>query len=237
MLTGKSCRRSILPIPHEASSFDLPMKLPKALLPFLAVAGGLGSSAYAASVYTDGVVASPGGPLPSGYTIIASVNPGGTGDLGELGFNIDNSLLLTSVTGTVGIGHSWFSVVQGQVIGSLLVSSGSPLGSVTGTGSSFGGQIQLQSGQSFLIGFWLDSGGLDTPLASKGDGLPGIDDRYGWARLSYTQAGGLVLLESATLASDSAFTSILAGTTTAIPESSTLMIAAVAGGFALRRRR
>jgi hypothetical protein len=181
----------------------------------------------ASTVFTDGVTVGPFSlfPPPS-YQISASVDPGGTGNLGELLVSIDgSSLVLTSEGGSLGIGSDWFVVSQGTEIGPGLVNTGTLLGGTIG-GNHFGSQLQLQASVPFLVGFWLDSGG--TP------GLPGKGDRFGWAAMVYRPATGLVLVDSATSISDG----IIAGTTTTVPEPSTTLLGiATCGLVSVRRRR
>ncbi|MDB6076310.1 MAG: hypothetical protein JWO82_57 [Akkermansiaceae bacterium] len=192
-------------------------------IPILAiVAGGLISCARAATVYTPSVTL---GSPPGSTSLKAWYAPEGptqgTGGWAEMELTVSGSFVLSPGIMNAGNGHSWYAVSEGTVVGADLVASQTPFASTILSGSTR--QLQLQSGQSFILGFW-----LDTEL----DNTPSAGDEYGWVKLSYTQAGGLVVLDSAT----SRGTPLIAGTTT-IPEASAFAIGALSLGLIARRRR
>lgn len=201
----------------------------------LTIAVALPGAASASTVFTDSVIidnhliAFP----PASYGIAASISSANDYAT-ELVVSIDGNSVLTSVTGTIALGANWYVVQDGDVVGPGMVASGNLLAGLIG-GNSFGQQLQLQPGQNFMIGFWIDAGDYIAPgtTGERGDGIPGLDDRFGWVTLNYTPAGGLTVVESATSITDP----IIAGTTTTIPESSSLAIAALSCGLLVRRRR
>ena len=65
------------------------------------------------------------------------------------------------------------------------------------------------------MGFWLDA---------NFDSTPDLGDRFGWARLSYTTASGLTLLDNAI---EDTGTGIIAGTTITAPEPSSSLLLAI----------
>ena len=93
--------------------------------------------------------------------------------------------------------------------------------------------FQMISDQSFLMGIVLIHTGTVFPPQSAAEFNSG--DRFGWARLKYTTADGLTLVDSAI--AENGF-GIIAGTTTIVPEPSTICLAISATiGLILFRRR
>ena len=126
--------------------------------------------------------------------------------------------------GTIGIGHVWYEVAAGTVIDPAYVADATPF--YNAYNPSVSGQIQLTPNPTFLLGFWLDA---------DLDQIPDAGDRFGWARLSYTAASGLTLLDNAI---ESTTAGIIAGTTTTAPEPGSILLLLCGGAlFALRRRR
>ena len=74
------------------------------------------------------------------------------------------------------------------------------------------------------MGFWLDA---------NGDSTANLGDRFGWARLSYTSANGLTLVDNAI---ESTGAGIIAGTTAAVPEPSPSLLLSALLGLGLSRR-
>ena len=132
--------------------------------------------------------------------------------------------VLSPSGGTVGIGHVWYEVAGGTVIDPAYTATATPF--YNADNPSISGLIQLTPNPTFLLGFWLDA---------NFDQIPDTGDRFGWARLSYTAASGLTLLDNAI---EDTTAGIIAGTTTTAPEPGGTALL-LAGGvlLALRRRR
>ena len=157
------------------------------------------------------------------YAIGATTQPGNTGDGAGLLLFVDSNLLMRPIDGTAGIGHAWYKTLDGRVIDPAFVAANSPFAQVTNI-VDFSGQIQLTLGGTFLLGFWLEA---------SGDNIPGPGDRFGWARLRYTAANGLTLVDNAI---ESTGAGIIAGTTTAVPEPSPSLLLSALLGLGLSRR-
>ena len=152
----------------------------------------------------------------------ATTQPAFGGDGAVLNLNVDSHRVLRPVSYTIGIGHIWYKAVNGVVIDPAFTASATPFANpYTGDVS---GQIQMLLGQSFLLGFWLDANFDNTPDAG---------DRFGWARLSYTTASGLTLLDNAI---EDTGVGIIAGTTTTAPEPGSAVLV-LAGCALLAARR
>jgi hypothetical protein len=142
------------------------------------------------------------------------------GDGAGLLLSLDNNLVLRPTAYTVGIGHVWYSVTQGTVIDPAFALT-APQFANAFTGY-LGGTIQVVPGQPFLLGFWLDANGNQTP---------GLGDRFGWARLVYN-ASTLTLVDNAI---ESTGAGIIAGTTIPVPEPvPTLLLLITAGAILVR---
>ena len=159
-----------------------------------------------ATVYTTGVALN----FASGQgSISAWTQPNLSGDGASILIAIDSNLVLRPTNYSVGIGHVWYSVTPGTAIDSAFAAS-APAFANAFTGD-LSGRIQLSLGQTFLLGFWLDA---------NGNSNPGSGDRFGWARFTYNSSG-LSLVDSAI---ESTGTGIIAGTTTVVPEPSTVWL-------------
>lgn len=182
------------------------------------------SQPAAGGVYQSSVSVGPSLTFPGAYTIATATEPAFAGDGAGLELSVDSHRVLRPVEATVGIGHVWFSTVNGVVIDPAFTASATPFANAFTYDLS--GQIQLTSGQSFLLAFWLDA---------TRDSIPDAGDRFGWARLSYTTASGLTLLDNAI---EDTGVGIIAGTTTTAPEpGSALLLLAGGALLTLRRRR
>ncbi|HEY2800621.1 MAG TPA: hypothetical protein VGI85_08510, partial [Chthoniobacterales bacterium] len=159
-----------------------------------------------ADVYTTGVALNFAG---TAGDVSAWTQPNLSGDGAIVSLAIDNNLELRPTNYSVGIGHVWYSVTPGTIIDPAFAVSAPPF--VNAFTGYLGGRIQLEVGQSFLLGFWLDANGNSTP---------GLGDRFGWASFTYS-ASGLSLLSSAI---ESTGTGIIAGTTIAVPEPSSVVL-------------
>jgi hypothetical protein len=92
-------------------------------------------------------------------------------------------------------------------------------------GFGAGNTLSLSPGQDAYIGYWSQRGG------KPASPTPEPDDIFGWARVTNT-AGTFVITSSA-----SADTGIITGTTQAIPEPGSALLASAASFALLRRRR
>jgi hypothetical protein len=157
-------------------------------------------------IYTTGVRYTA--PFLSAWT-----QPNTSGDGAELILAISPSNVLSATNYSVGIGHVWYSVQPGTILNTSWASTATPFANaITG---DLSGRISLTLGQPFLLGFWLDATSNPAPAAG---------DRFGWAELMLTTSG-LQLIRSATEPSGMG---LVAGTTTVVPEPTTLGLAAVA---------
>lgn len=180
-----------------------------------------------AAVYTTSfaIAGSPAAnPVPA--ELRATTEPLMSGNGAYLQVSIDGTLKLRPTNYTVGIPHSWYVVSQGTVIDPTWISTATPFASSpVGQPATMDGVLQLTNGKIFIMGFWLDNG----------NNTPGTGDRFGWAKIQYTTAAGLVLLDNAI--DDSGY-GIIAGTTTAVPEPSLHWLVAMgASGCLLKRKR
>ena len=172
----------------------------------------------AQGVYSTGVQVTDHAPPPSMAQITASEGPNLSGGYGYAIMTVDSNLMLKYLGGSLGaIGVGVKFVEQGQ----LIDSSFSNLPFVA---------YQMVLGQPFLVGIEIDQFHFDSsgqPYFSK--------DRFGWAQLVYTSSG--LTLQTSAIA-ENGF-GIIAGTTTVLPEPSTLslMLAASAGLIYFRYRR
>jgi hypothetical protein len=164
----------------------------------------------AQGVYFTGVQVTDHAPPPSMAQIAASEGPNLSGGYGYAIMTVDTNLMLKYVGGSLGgIGVGVKFVAQGQ--------------SIDGSFSSLPFvSYQMVFGQPFLVGIEIDQFHFDSsgqPYFSK--------DRFGWAQLVYTSSG--LNLQASAIAEDGF--GIIAGTTTLLPEPSTLslMLAASAG--------
>ena len=201
------------------------MNVSKLYLTFLGMFSFAVSSAFRAqgSVYQSSFGVGPVTNFPgANFSIGASTGPNGGGDGAGLLLFADTHLVLRPVTYTAGIGHVWYRTLDGTVIDPSFVAANSPFASsITG---NLSGQIHMTLGGSFLMGFWLDANTNNTPD-------PG--DRFGWARLRYTTANGLTLLDNAI---EDTGAGIIAGTTNPVPEPSASVLLALSLGLSLARR-
>lgn len=185
---------------------------------------GLCATVSKAAVYTTSfaIAGSPAAnPVPA--ELRATTQPLMGGDGAYLQVTIDGTLKLHPSSYTLGIPHTWYVVSQGTVIDPAWISSATPFAS--SATADLSGSLQLTNGKIFIMGFWLDNG----------NSTPGTGDRFGWAKIQYTTASGLVLLDNAI--DDSGY-GIIAGTTTAVPEPSLpVLTAAGAAGLLLKRKR
>lgn len=156
------------------------------------------------------------------YLIATTTEPDWEGPGAGLWLFADTHLVLRPVNVTLGIGHAWYRTLDGRVIDPAFVAASSPFASNIGIDLS--GEIQMVLGGSFLLGFWLDA---------NGDRAPNSGDRFGWARLRYTAANGLTLLNNAI---EDTGVGIIAGTTNPVPEPSSSLFLAVSLGLSLARR-
>lgn len=191
-----------------------------AIISLVAIAAIIFGMKARADVYTTGVALNFAN--DSG-TVSAWTQPNLSGDGAIVSLTINSNLQLQPTLYSVGIGHVWYSVQANTVIDPAFAMSAPPF--VNAFTGYLGGRIQLALGQTFLLAFWLDENINSTP---------GPGDRFGWARFSYT-ASGLSLVNSAI---ESTGTGIIAGTTTAVPEPSSLLLLSlgVAGVFVVVRR-
>jgi hypothetical protein len=136
--------------------------------------------------------------------------------------NIDSSLKLTLGPQTLAGYNYWKVVNEGAVL--------DPAHFQDIRGPFLPYQITLD--QPFIMGVVLFRGGAFPPESPADFDS---DDRFGWARLKYTAADGLTLIDSA-MAENGA--GIIAGTTTVLPEPSTICLAmsTTIGRILLRRR-
>ncbi|MEP7014571.1 MAG: hypothetical protein ABI925_03945 [Verrucomicrobiota bacterium] len=178
----------------------------KASIHLLAISFLLTCTPASAFVYTTGVSSA----FDNGQGIIqAWTQPNLSGNGAGILCSIDSNLNLRPNNFTVGIGHVWYSVSSGTVIDPQFAMTAQPFAnSFTGY---LGGQIQMTLGGTFLLGFWLDANG------NQG---AGSGDRFGWASFRY-DATGPTLLSSAI---ESTGAGIIAGTTAAVPEPSTICL-------------
>ena len=196
----------------------------KSIIYLLAVSLCLINARAKGDVYTTGVALNFGGGQGS---VSAWTQPNLGGDGAIIGISIDNNLVLRPTAFSIGIGHVWYSVAPGTVIDPAFAAS-APAFANAFTGD-LSGHIQLTLNQTFLLGFWLDA---------NVNAVPGPGDRFGWASFRYN-ASGLSLLGSAI---ESTGAGIIAGTTTVVPEPSTvcLLFSALAAAMtylSCRRRR
>ena len=180
--------------------------LGKLLIHFLAIYFLFGGVCARGDIYTNSVSLS----FANGQGIIwAWTLPNFMGDGAGLTLSLDNNLLLRPTNYTVGIGHVWYSVTQGTVIDPAFALA-APQFANAFTGY-LGGMIQVVPDQPFLLEFWLEANGNQTP---------GAGDRLGRARLVYS-ASTLTLVDNAI---ESTGAGIIAGTTIPVPEPSPLSL-------------
>jgi PEP-CTERM motif len=184
---------------------------------FLAVLFGCFSFARAQGYYTTGVSLSPDITFPSGTDLVGRFEPAANIiGVGYLIYTIDSSSKLVVQSFSLGaVQPSWSIVQDGGVLDDDHYLSGVP-------GQSLNG-YQLTLDQSFLVAMRL----IDIPPTGV------FPERFGWARLKYTSTG-LQIVDQATALSGNG---IIAGTTTVLPEPSTLSLIGVgAVGFFFARR-
>lgn len=136
-------------------------------------------------------------------------------EVNRIGATANFQFIYQSVAGA----YALCQVSSGEQLTYLNVSSKPTLGDFGG-----GNTLTLNPGQEAYIGYWSQLNGK--PVAP-----PEANDIYGWARVKNT-AGNLVLLSSA-----SADTGIIVGTTQAIPEPGSAVLASAASLLLFRRRR
>ena len=178
--------------------------------------------AASGAVFQSSVSVSPTTLFGANYAIGASTEPNSGGLGAGLLLFADAHLVLRPVTLTVGVGHAWYRTLDGRAIDPAFVAANSPFASNIGIDLS--GEIQMTLGGSFVLGFWLDA---------NIDRTPNSGDRFGWARLRYTAANGLTLLDNAI---EDTGAGIVAGTTNAVPEPSPFLLLAPLLVLGLLRR-
>ena len=195
----------------------------KALIYFSMISFLLLSAGAKADIYTTGVAFNFTG-NSGGVSAWTQPNLGGDGAIVSLAIN--DSLQLKPTAYSVGIGHVWYSVTPGTAIDPAFAASAPAF--VNAFTGYLGGTIELGPGYTFLLGFWLDA---------NGNGTPGLGDRFGWASFTYNQS----TLHFNSSAIESNGIGIIAGTTTEVPEPSTLCLIflglAAVPYLLLRRRR
>ena len=196
------------------------------LIPFISLAAWTCLTLSAVGTVFQSSVAVWPAFLPSGgtgYEIYATTQPGFEGGGAGLWMTVDTRLMLRPALYTAGIGHTWYRVLDGTVIDPAFAGSAIPF--AHSPTSSLSGPIQMTSGGSFLLGFWLDA---------NGDRIADLGDRFGWARLTYATGSGLTLLDNAI---EDSGAGIIAGTTTVAPEPSSSLLLALSLGLSLACRK
>ena len=159
--------------------------------------------------YTPGIGVPPPNNQP-GFEIRTWLQPN-TDDIwneAELWLTVDSNLVLSPYSQILDPGANWYNVSYGTPLNSAFCSTTTPFAGLIGTYST--NRIPLSVGQDFYLGFWIRDYGTNL---------------YGWAHLELTSPSTLALLGSAT---ENSGAGIIAGTTTAIPEPSSLCLIAAA---------
>jgi hypothetical protein len=174
----------------------------RAFLICCALFGGV-ACCRAQSIYTTGIALSPSTLPPGGFNLEGHFEPGAPNvfGFGYTVYTVDSSLTLAFHGTTLGGVQPYFAVVPDGTV--LDLDHRAPFGqSLTG--------YQLTLNQPFLVGMDMVNIQLTTVTA----------ERFGWARLEYTSAGMQLLDEAVALGGNG----IIAGTTTVLPEPSTICL-------------
>ncbi len=158
-------------------------------------------------------------------TLTNSINPSeGRGGLFAIGISsVGGGQFMLTSWGIAEV-YSLFAITAGTVIDSSFVASNTAL--VSNNGISPGSSVQLfLFGQPRLFGYW-----DDRPLG--GNGTPDINDNYGWVSITGTSLTGLEVSASATAIGGG----IIAGTTTPVPEPSSVILLVTGAGLLFLRR-
>jgi len=179
-----------------------------------ALLGFVASTICSATVFTSSVslVAPVLGSPPNGqpgFEIQAWTQPNNSGDGAFLDMTISPGLVLSPYDYTVGIAQRWYGANFGDAF-TIADHSNFPTFADTLTNPVELASIQLSVGEDFYLAFWLV------------DGPPGL----GWAHLQLTSPTSLVLLGNAI---DNSGAGIYVGTTTVVPEPSTLGLSLLSG--------
>lgn len=196
----------ILPSPPSHPSIPVKALL---LTPFLLACAPLSASA---AVYINDAVIVDWDPFGRCFNLTQSPNGFVLVEVNQLTPAYEFEFIGRSISAYYGL----FSVTSGEELTYLNASSKLTLG-----GSN---TLTIGNGQSAYIGYWSQRTG--EPASPSMD----PNDIFGWAKVSVS-GGELVVTESA-----SADGGIIVGTTQAIPETSSALLASV-GVFALLRRR